>query len=100
MGVNNLLIVWLGIAIHYKLHVNVTRPNCQTGSANRIANQGRSRRVRAQVEGLVLQKDAAITHQTATVGPFATEMCKRLAQHCNLLVSFNQSCGMRYLRLL
>lgn len=56
VGVNNLLIVWLGMAIHYKLHVNVTRPNCQTGSANRIANQGRSQRVRAQVEGLVLQK--------------------------------------------
>lgn len=39
-GLNNLLIVWLGIVIHYDLHVNVTGPNCQAMSAKRIANQG------------------------------------------------------------
>lgn len=38
--VNNLLIVCLGIVNHYKLHVNITRLNCQIGSANRMTNQG------------------------------------------------------------
>lgn len=51
MGVNNLLIVWLGIVIHYKLHVNVTRPNWVFEQNNQ---SGRSQRVRAQVESLVL----------------------------------------------
>lgn len=50
------------------------------------------------MKGLVLQKDAEITHRT--VGSFATELCQRLAQHSNLRLSFSQSYSMCCLGLL
>lgn len=60
-------------------------------------------KVRTQVGDPVvaLQKEAQITPEPPATGvSFAAEICQRLAQHFDLLVSFNQPCRMCYLELL